>query len=266
MVTTEKIKYHLASSFIIGFDVKETEANNFHLAPSGADGCLFQLNISYTDVRLKIYGEPQKYAANFVRIISQSDINRRKCFCSIWNEIGVKNLIVKIDEKRVSPKEFLYAGNDWQKFLISLNKAPYHIDETESPDENILAYIKLCCDLFLTLFPYEVQGEDSEGFESKVVVSKYERHPHNRDLCLRLHGYKCAVCQFDFEQTYGYIGHKFIEVHHINPVSKLGSKVNFDPTKDLVPLCSNCHSMAHKRKDIPYSIEELKQFIANNNK
>ena len=33
--------------------------------------------------------------------------------------------------------------------------------------------------------------------------------------------------------------------------------------EDFAVLCSNCHRMAHKRKE-PYTIEELKEFIKNN--
>jgi predicted HNH restriction endonuclease len=34
-----------------------------------------------------------------------------------------------------------------------------------------------------------------------------------------------------------------------------------DPGTDLVPLCANCHAMAHRRKDTVTSIEELKALI-----
>ena len=36
-----------------------------------------------------------------------------------------------------------------------------------------------------------------------------------------------------------------------------------DPIKDLFPVCPNCHSMLHKI-DPPYSIEELKKIINEN--
>lgn len=265
MIDITKIQNYLKSCFIIGFDVKSKDINSFHLAPTGADGTLFSLDISYTDVRLKISAEPQKYAANFVDILSQSGEERRRCFISIWNEIGNKGLTVLINDSAVSKDEFLNFDKKWKHFCIILNKAPYYnIDEDESQDNCILHYIQLICDLFLTLFPYEIQGADSEGTETKVTVSKYERHPHNRDICLRLHGYKCAVCGFDFESVYGEIGRKYIEVHHIKPVCKFDGSEHFDPTKDLVPLCSNCHSMAHRRKENPYSVQELKSFIEQN--
>ena len=36
-----------------------------------------------------------------------------------------------------------------------------------------------------------------------------------------------------------------------------------DPETDLVPLCANCHAMAHKRRNTVTSIDELKGLIEN---
>ena len=33
------------------------------------------------------------------------------------------------------------------------------------------------------------------------------------------YGYKCSACGFDFEATYGQLGHRYIECHHLNPLS-----------------------------------------------
>jgi predicted HNH restriction endonuclease len=34
-----------------------------------------------------------------------------------------------------------------------------------------------------------------------------------------------------------------------------------DPETDLVPLCANCHAMAHRRRDTVTSVEELKVLL-----
>jgi putative restriction endonuclease len=34
-----------------------------------------------------------------------------------------------------------------------------------------------------------------------------------------------------------------------------------DPGTDLVPLCANCHTIAHRRRGTVTSIEELKELI-----
>jgi 5-methylcytosine-specific restriction protein A len=55
----------------------------------------------------------------------------------------------------------------------------------------------------------------------------------------------CEVCTFDFAEVYGSRGEDFIEAHHIVPVSEAGiRKVR---SGDLALVCSNCHSMLHRR-------------------
>jgi len=37
----------------------------------------------------------------------------------------------------------------------------------------------------------------------------------------------------------------YIEVRHVVPVSQLGDDYVVDPKDDLIPLCPNCHAVAH---------------------
>ena len=95
----------------------------------------------------------------------------------------------------------------------------------------------------------------------KVRISKtIERSPKLRQQALEIHGYKCQVCDFDFEIAYGNWGREFAEVHHIVPLSQLDGKNNkTNPREDLAVLCSNCHRMIHRKKGITLSLEELKK-------
>jgi len=60
--------------------------------------------------------------------------------------------------------------------------------------------------------------------------------------------------------VYGELGEGFVEVHHIVPVSQMGGSYRIDPVRDLVPLCSNCHSMVH-RTDPPMRPEALREHL-----
>lgn len=74
----------------------------------------------------------------------------------------------------------------------------------------------------------------------------------------------CEICDFDFHMKYGELGEAFIEVHHVKPVSEMqpGEKTNIN---DLVMVCSNCHSMLHRRK--PWlKKDQLKRLLAYNTK
>lgn len=100
----------------------------------------------------------------------------------------------------------------------------------------------------------------AEGASKQVIQTRYERNPYAREQCLAHHGYACKVCTFDFEQQYGSLGHGFIHVHHLTPVSMAKSPHRIDPKKDLMPVCPNCHAMLH-RQNPPLTIAELKQLI-----
>lgn len=101
-----------------------------------------------------------------------------------------------------------------------------------------------------------------EGALMKVNVNKYERNQRARRECVAKKGYRCLVCGRDFEATYGEIGKGFIHVHHLTPISSIGKEYELNVDTDLVPVCPNCHYMLH-RKNPPYTIEELKEILAN---
>ena len=101
---------------------------------------------------------------------------------------------------------------------------------------------------------------DSEGRKRIGLHVSYERSPKNRERAIAIHGTTCAVCTFNFDETYGKdYADGYIQIHHIKPLSEYEGEV--DPATDLVPLCANCHAMAHKRKTTVTSIEELRALI-----
>lgn len=104
-------------------------------------------------------------------------------------------------------------------------------------------------------------GTYPEGAVVRVEVNRYERSPEARRACIAYHGTNCAACGFSFERVYGEIGKEFIHIHHVVPVSQLGSSYQLDPITDLVPLCANCHAMAHQGVGTPRTVAELRRII-----
>lgn len=97
---------------------------------------------------------------------------------------------------------------------------------------------------------------------ARVEVNRYEHDENARRICIARHGTRCAVCGFDFEASYGEIGSDFIDVHHLVPPSDLGNGYELDPVTDLVPLCANCHAMAHRGVSVPRTVAELQRIVA----
>jgi 5-methylcytosine-specific restriction enzyme A len=96
-----------------------------------------------------------------------------------------------------------------------------------------------------------------EGAKTTITVNRYERDRRNRAAALAIHGYRCKGCDHLMSEEYGDIAATLIEVHHTTPIHMLGLGYVINPEADLVPLCPNCHSVAHTRNP-PLSIDEIR--------
>ena len=107
-----------------------------------------------------------------------------------------------------------------------------------------------------TVKTMDITQDDSSFSEGKTALRQHivrERNKHliemAKEAFKKAHGGKlyCEVCGCDFSYHYPGLGDGFIEAHHIKPVSKMkaGEKTKIT---DLVMVCSNCHSMIHRKK------------------
>ena len=110
----------------------------------------------------------------------------------------------------------------------------------------------------------EVPDGHTEGKKKVYYTTKYERSTKNREAAIRIHGTKCMICGFDFEEKYGELGKGYIEVHHIRPLSEIDEEVVVNPETDLICVCSNCHRMLHRFRSYIVSVEELIQIVEDN--
>ncbi|MCM1140270.1 MAG: HNH endonuclease, partial [Muribaculum sp.] len=55
----------------------------------------------------------------------------------------------------------------------------------------------------------------------------------------------------------------YIEVHHLKPLSQTDEEHEVT-ADDLVPLCANCHAIAHRRSPEPFTPDEIKAMIQKN--
>ena len=106
----------------------------------------------------------------------------------------------------------------------------------------------------------EIAEPYREGNLHPITVNAHERNQKAKAKCIAHYGCCCAVCGFNFEAKYGAVGKGVIEVHHITPLSQISGEYVVDPIKDLIPVCSNCHTIIHRQKP-PYDIVEAKAFL-----
>jgi predicted restriction endonuclease len=193
---------------------------------------------------------------------------------------------------RLIPKDNLRVLLVWDEFKSVLNNDKNFCSFFDSEKIQFIKYMQICLrhdekTYGASLWKHEIK--ESEKFESKEIEKtieadidsekaedesyykdgavkeyygrRYERNPENRKKAIELHGLDCVVCGFNFEKVYGERGKGFIEVHHIKPLSTLEKEMVIDPEQDLVPVCSNCHRMIHRRKDDVLTVEELRSTL-----
>ncbi|NKX54377.1 HNH endonuclease [Arthrobacter mobilis] len=106
-----------------------------------------------------------------------------------------------------------------------------------------------------------VQGRfEVEGEQYTKISRAYERSRANRAIAIEFHGTTCKVCGFNFTAAFGPAAKDYIEIHHLVPVSSMEGPGIVNPRSDLVPLCANCHRMAHRRWP-PFTPSELQRML-----
>jgi hypothetical protein len=214
-----------------GYSVEINEAFN-----------LYRASIKFGDYAMDLF----KYADT---ILQDTELPIRRLFNAKQNVRLYKNR--KIIEDALNPSDVFSDG--WWLELVFRKKSDFF-------SENAFADILLS--LLLFILPYNIEAEE-EGAVVNTISTTHERSHINRSICLAYHGYSCKACGLNLENQYGDIARQFIHVHHLNPVSLAGI-TKPDPIIDLVPLCPNCHGIAHL-KSPPYSIVEIQKMIISNN-
>lgn len=108
----------------------------------------------------------------------------------------------------------------------------------------------------------ENEQQRMEGRLTEAKVLRRQRNRLARQKCLEASGYTCYVCGFNFEKAYGEIGKNYLEVHHTKPLSAYDDEHPI-PQSELCALCSNCHSMVHRKREV-LDVDELKRMFETN--
>lgn len=146
------------------------------------------------------------------------------------------------EEKRAILKPYmLFKRIEQYKYSVEIISQGVEFEKAKTIPENSSCYI--------------------EGRRKVYYTTKYERKAKCRQQAIQIQGCKCAICGFDFQAVYGKLGEGFTEIHHKKPLSSIDEEIEVNPETDLVPVCSNCHRMLHRRRDRIITIEELKNII-----
>jgi len=194
---------------------------------------------------------PGSFAADLVRAMESSDAQQRmafRIFARAARQAGA-SLVFRINSAPVDPVSEQWPTG-WGSCELSMRRGSLVWGENAKNDDSQLrAWTCRFVGLVVALLPVEpveppTVGE-VEGAVVEIASRRYERSRINRAACIEIQGAGCVVCGFDFGVAYGPIGEEFIHVHHVVSVSTLGPATVIDPSRDLVPVCPNCHAMLH---------------------
>ena len=179
----------------------------------------------------------------------------RNDFECIYNDIySIKELLI-FSSKIKNNDEILATRNGYISYLALESYIRFYAKKN-----NI--------DLSTIPVPDINQGPDTEPFDEKdriegrlteAKVLRRQRNRAARQKCLEDSNYTCYVCGFNFEKAYGKIGKGFLEVHHTKPLASYDEE-HIIPQSELCALCSNCHSMVHRTREV-LDVDELKRMF-----
>ena len=233
--------------------------------PSGFP--LFSIVLVPSRLRAEAHFVPDTFAGALVRQMSDNlALSPVPWVEYIRDQKDRVDVVIRIDDLVVGPNEI--PDCEWKRIEIECTTQYERRDLIESRRNAFVDAVSTC----LTLVLLSVEGDPDKnvnqtiGPEGSQIISnstRYERSPANRLRCLQYWGRSCWVCDFDFGARYGDLGAGFIEVHHLTPLAAGTGLVVVDPRSDLVPLCSNCHSMAHRSSMLnPMHPVELRRLLS----
>ena len=222
--------------------------------------------------RLRIAFEPGKFAGELLSDMGHADETGRAAFRAVLTDC--LNLGAQIDlHVNGTPMRFEEEdvwAHSWRRFALSINKGQLELGaEDGEPDADIICrWSGRFAAAIVAILPFEEESEAAdpdvagypEGALTSVKANRYERDRRNRAAAVSIHGSSCLGCGLDMGKRYGEVAEGFIEIHHVTPVSQLGAGHVIDPARDLVPLCPNCHAVAHHRNP-PLSVDEVRALI-----
>lgn len=248
-ITIDNLSFNEVARAFISLIAPKDNDHNKELRDSPFNTLLAGRIIALFNPDYYLYSIPEDVTDYYLKKLKinvpiDADLTEKHCLLYFWKQCNI-------------------SMNDWSPYLF-MSFLEYVWDNPFKEEENVQEENTEHTDITEEKMLEEgvdsiiVRGE-KEGKHTEYYVTKYERNPKNRKEAIKIHGYKCMVCGFDFEEVYGEIGKRFIEVHHVKPLHKLDEEVVVNPETDLVCVCANCHRMIHRNSNKVLSVEELRE-------
>ena len=223
--------------------------------------------------RIVVTFEPGRFAGDLLLAMGSADPTGRTAFRTVLHECSNRGAAVefRVNDQTCDPDEEATWPKRWTRVSLTLKSQFEPAGGDDEPGfADALKWSRLGMAAVVAMLPMEPEEPDEpasvlgfpEGDASIQRVNRYERDRRNRAAAIAIWGSKCQACDLDFGARYGEVADGFIEVHHTTPVSTMVPGTVVDPARDLVPLCPNCHAVAHRRSP-PFSVQDIRAMLGS---
>lgn len=233
----------------------------------------FAIRVTRRWRRIVVEFEPGTFAGDLLAAMGDADGTGRAAFRSVLAECSSRGADVRfrVNDVPCDPHSEETWPSHWSRVSLALQcRIDPEVRDGEQPLGGTLKWSRLFVAAVVALLPVQADAEGPtpavgfvEGGATTVQTTRYERDRRNRAAAIATWGCKCQACGLDLSHRYGDAAKGFIEVHHTTPVSVLEPGTVVDPARDLVPLCPNCHAVAHRREP-PFTIQEIRSMLGSN--
>lgn len=214
------------------------------------EGFVIRVTIGWRSVDAQFM--PGPWAASLLTEMGGADAVKMETFSSLAKALTSAGGKVTLSINGAARDPFGQAlwPKIWNQMQLSVQYGPLVVDPNDSAavEHAVVQWGGGLLGLVAALLPLEEveTGPEPEiqslpeGAKTRIEVNRYERSRLNRALCVAIHGYRCAACEFDFSQVYGELGQNFIHIHHVIPVAKMGA--GYAPNGGFQ---ASCHCFFH---------------------
>jgi 5-methylcytosine-specific restriction protein A len=213
------------------------------------DGFSVEARTSWRTAEVRFFAG--RFARPLIARMGQAGAEARAAFSALSSAAAKQGkLTLRVNGSDLDPQRPTDWPTHWQNLELILKKQGIVFEElppgqTKQLLGDLIAPVFGMCIALIGIEDVDADVSAYEGEAAEVISRRYERRPVNREICLSVRGRRCYCCNMDFGEVYGALADGYIEVHHTTPASKMGPGYKINPVTELVPLCSNCHSVVH---------------------
>jgi 5-methylcytosine-specific restriction enzyme A len=229
----------------------------------------FSVDVRTTWRTAEVQFVPGRFARPLIEKMGQARAEGMAAFVALATAASKQGkLTFRVNGMTLDPLNTSSWPERWQRLELGLKKQGVVFEELSAIElrqvlGDVIAPVFGMCIALIGVDDVDADASALEGDPIETISRRYERRPVNREICLSVRGRRCYCCNMDFGEVYGPSVDGHIEVHHIVPASGMGSGYQLNPATDLVPLCSNCHSVVHLTNP-PTSVEEVRARVEAN--